>query len=109
MGIVLQPYFLSPSISSISFIASRIREITKAKPVYSKVILVILMVFTAAGLKKKRISHQLTTRTVQAVKAEIMILPDKSFFFSEIEYTNKSNTQAALESPSSVTCVVKSR
>ena len=34
MGIVVHPYFLSPIISSISFTASRISDITKAKPAY---------------------------------------------------------------------------
>ena len=34
IGIVLQPHFASPNISSMSLITSRIREIIKAKPVY---------------------------------------------------------------------------
>src|SRR3982751_2450731 len=35
MGIVLQPYFSSPSISSISFITSLINEMMKAKLAYT--------------------------------------------------------------------------
>src|SRR4030095_9594172 len=76
MGMVLHPYFLSPSMSSISLTASRIREVINANPTYKKVTRIILRMFTSAGLKKKRASHQVTTSTVQAVNREIRILPD---------------------------------
>ena len=89
IGIVLQPYFLSPSMSSISFITSRIKEMINANPPYK-----------IANLKKRtcRISSRSICNksififerkiipTTHAVNKEMSTLPIKNFFFNEEEY-----------------------
>ena len=54
------------------------------------------------------VSHHPTTSITHAVKAEIRIFPDKSFFFNEIEYKNKEATQITFAIPRKLTCVFQS-
>lgn len=69
-------------MSSISLTTSLISEITNAKPAYKKDIRVIFSVKEGlkSGCKRFDVSHQPITRITHAVKAEITMLPDKSFF-----------------------------
>src|SRR5215210_4005254 len=98
MGKVLQPYWASPSLSSISFIASLTREITNAKPPnknasrkYFKVISLLLLKASLNGTFAKN-----KIRTVHAANKEMTILPMRSLRLSEVEYNHNNTTQNIL-------------
>src|SRR5687768_9728227 len=87
IGMVRQPYFASPGISSISFIASRINETIKAKPAYKKANRknfgwpeCSATNASATDNLEKKISS-----IVQAVKMEIAIFPIRRFRLKFVE------------------------
>src|SRR5215217_7258471 len=89
IGSVLQPYFASPSMSSISLIASLIKEIIKAKPAYKKESLknftdkgsFAKTAFRGSVYAKNKIS------TVHAVRREITIFPMSNFLLKKLSKT----------------------
>src|SRR5665647_16262 len=85
MGMVLHLYLRSPSISSISFITSRINEIIKAKPAYTKDTFNNLCHTISWGEILKRYSATVNTRITHAVNNEMRILPMSNFFLKVVE------------------------
>src|SRR5689334_23080735 len=97
IGMVRQPYLLSPGRSSISLIASRTNEIINAKPAYKNArrkkracpVPLVPMASAKESFEKKMIS------IVHAVNKEITIFPISRLFLKLVEYNQSKATQPA--------------
>src|SRR6478672_18714 len=103
IGIVLLPYRASPSMSSMSLIASLISVSINANPAYKNPSLMILFSATSqlpsAGppwYSPNSDKHKISM--TQEVSTEIKIFPESNFCFSEIEYPNNKKAHAKLAS-----------
>src|SRR5450432_2025198 len=87
MGMVLQPYRVSPCISSMSLTASRTSEIMKAKPPYkmaSRKNLCWLKLLSLKASANETFEKKMM-RMVHAVNNEIAIFPVNNFFLKVVE------------------------
>ncbi len=98
IGMVRQPYRASPGMSSMSFIASRINDMIKAKPAYKKA---KRNSFGCPGCSVANASaietfEKKISRIVQEANTEIMIFPIRSFCLNVVEYNHNKITQRIL-------------